>query len=176
MARAVAPLPKRRKIKCALPSYGFTNLSSVKKFTPTKKAPGSVTCAHTNNNTTQTVIRMQRPFMTNLNRLSCSIWLNSIGWRKIRMRERSNHCSPWTAETSWWRWGWWRSTEQGWPSTLNWTLRLQPQGAVGVQRLGSIGRQNTESENITHGKEQQTVTEENGWQKIKEFWKKLWAS
>ena len=86
MARAVAALPKRRNTKYAFPTSVSSNwihldwnTSSVKKYILTKKAPGSVTCAHTNNNTTHTVIRMKMPFKTNLNRLSCSIWLNSIG-------------------------------------------------------------------------------------------------
>ena len=79
MARAVAPLPIRKNIIFALPTSGSTNMSPVKKFILSKSAPGSMICAHTNNNTTQAVIRMRRPFKTNLNRLSCSIWTNSIG-------------------------------------------------------------------------------------------------
>ena len=77
MARAVVPFVKRGNSKYALPLS--TNMSPVKKCSLLKRAPGSMICAHTNNNTTQTVIRMRRPFKTNLNPFSCSIWLNSIG-------------------------------------------------------------------------------------------------
>ena len=77
MARAVAPFVKRGNSKYALPLS--TNMSPVKKCSLSKRAPGSMICAHTNNNTTQTVIRMKMPFKINQNRLSCSIALNSIG-------------------------------------------------------------------------------------------------
>ena len=80
MARAVAPFVKRGNSKYALPCS--TNMSPVKKCSLLKRAPGSMICAHTNNNTTQTVIRMKMPFKINQNRLSCSIALNSIGWKE----------------------------------------------------------------------------------------------
>ena len=88
MARAVTAFPKRRNTNCNLPSSGLPNMSPVNKFIFLKRTPGSLICANTNSNTTQKVIRMKRPFKTNLNRFSCSIWVNSIGWRKARMRER----------------------------------------------------------------------------------------
>ena len=97
IARAVAPFRKERILRICfaiLIEYYSTNMSPVNKYTLPKRATGSKRCAHTNNNTTQTVIRMNWPFKTNLNRFSCSIWVNSIGWRKARMRERSNHCLP----------------------------------------------------------------------------------
>ena len=75
MASAMAPFPKRRNTKFALPISGSPNMSPVKILIPLKvtRAPGSTICSHTNNNTTQTVIRMKMPFKTNLNCLSCSI-------------------------------------------------------------------------------------------------------
>ena len=81
IARAMAPFPKRRNTEYALPTSGSSNMSPVKILIPlkVKKAPGLTICVHANKNATQTVIRMKMPFKTNLNRLSCSIWVNSIG-------------------------------------------------------------------------------------------------
>ena len=45
-----------------------------------------------------------------------------------------NTDQAWISDTPWWRLGWWRSTERGWPSTANWISRLLPQGAVDLQR------------------------------------------
>ena len=60
-------------------SIYFLHRLVLKKFIFLKRAPGSTSVANTNDNTTQTVIRMKRPFKINLNRLSCSICVNSIG-------------------------------------------------------------------------------------------------
>ena len=81
IARAVIALLERRNTRYALPTSGSSKTSPVNKFTPlkVKRAPGSKICAHTNNNTTERVIRMKRHFKTNLNRFSCSVWLNLIG-------------------------------------------------------------------------------------------------
>ena len=73
MVRAVTALPKRRVTKYAFPISGSSKMSPVKRNTCLKRAPGSMISAHANNNKTQTVIRMKRPFKTNLNCFSCSI-------------------------------------------------------------------------------------------------------
>ena len=77
IVRAVMPLEKTRKIL-----VDFVILSSCSKKAPVikstlrKRDPGSVVCANNANNTTFTVIRIRRLFKTNLNRFSCSSWLN----------------------------------------------------------------------------------------------------
>ena len=134
------PIAERIKIllDLAMVSSGSNN-PQAKKCTFPKMAPGSVTCANNNIKTTLTVIRMKRPFKTNLNRLSCSIWLNSVGWRKVDERNSLGRAlSPWTTRSFWWCWDWTRlpiqiklsfkaTTTRGGGSPKAWTQKMAVQ-------------------------------------------------
>ena len=81
MARAVTVLPKRKNIIFALPYSGSTNMSPVKKFNFTKRAPGSMICAHTNDNTTQ-IPQMLSPWQ--MKRKTNQIQMNEWkGWPQL---------------------------------------------------------------------------------------------
>ena len=80
IARAVMLLETTRNILVDLDMLSSCSKKApLKKLTLPKRDPGSVICASNANNTTLTVIKIRRPLKTNLNRFSCSSWLNWTG-------------------------------------------------------------------------------------------------
>ena len=119
IARAVAPFPKRMNAKHALPTSGSTDskFSELTSGSISKRAPGSTICAHTNNNTTQTVIRMNWPFKTNL---SCFSAKNEVILTEISTTlVLQELCQRRWRGFSWW--GGWRG--RSWRGRRSWGSR-----------------------------------------------------